>query len=208
MTKPLLSSLAHPRLHLFFLIFSNKPSTRWFASWSTTPVDTLNIPNTDRALCSLKASINFKWLPYFSFIALVTSHISIIEPTGGLIRSSVIKAQLYCTEIKRVYFIAGRPERQFTLWVVHPWKYSLPSKSLLQTWCPGVLIFPVTDNDTHRCSKLLTQNLPQVWHEVFPHINPNQIWHSAKLKKALWFYLNECNLGLVIMYHSNLNVNS
>lgn len=99
--------------------------------WSTALTDTL-IRQSPR----LKWSINFKWLPYISLIALVLSHIFISEPTGGLIACAIIKAQFYSTEIKKHLLLVGTLQyrlRQFVLLILHPWKCSLLSKFFFLT---------------------------------------------------------------------------
>lgn len=97
---------------------------------------------------TLEASINFKWLPYISLIALVTNHISILEPTGCIIWSSIIKAQLYCTEIKWSSFY-GRAIQ---------FKSCSPLKALA-----AIKIF-FTDSVTVCCHSVLVFYCRRHWH--------------------------------------------
>ena len=98
-------------------ISSYKLSACSSATWAATSSETLNIAIWTEPYRAPKASIIFKWLPYISPIALVAAHISITEPTGGLIWSSIINSQLYCTWIKKASFYgwnAAAQDIQFT----------------------------------------------------------------------------------------------
>lgn len=82
--------------NVFFLFFSNKIQVSLICSLIRRLSRYSQHADADGApTYSLKRSINFKWLPYISLIALVSSHISIWGPAGGLVRCAIIKVQSY-----------------------------------------------------------------------------------------------------------------
>lgn len=119
----------------------------------------------------------------------MTSHISISEPTGGRIQSSIIKAQLYCTEIKVFHLLLEGCSTRHTgnsLYELFTLESTRLQNHFYRLCVHSVLIFPVTVNDTHRCNKSLRQNLPQVSHEVFQDINPNQTYPFCLVDLFHW----------------------
>lgn len=82
--------------NFFFLFFSNKIQVSLICSLIRRLSRYSQHADADGApTYSLKRSINFKWLPYISLIALVSSHISIWGPAGALVRCTIIKVQSY-----------------------------------------------------------------------------------------------------------------
>lgn len=94
--KSLLLPAFHTLQMFFFLFFSNKIQVSLICSQIRRLSRYSQHADADGApTYSLKRSINFKWLPYISLIALVSSHISIWGPAGGLVRCAIIKVQSY-----------------------------------------------------------------------------------------------------------------
>lgn len=92
--KYLLLSPFHMLQMFFFLFLSNKTRVSLICSLILSRYSRHADADGARTY-SPERSINFKWLPYISLIALVSSHISIWGPAGGLVRCAIIKVQSY-----------------------------------------------------------------------------------------------------------------